>query len=374
VQIASYRDPNCRRTIEYALRQAASPAKVFFGIVEQRCGAGAHCKGGVMPDGSVREKPADPECVKDFCSSAFGEAYCGGGGTDGRGGGQVRLIELSEREAMGPMMARYLASKLWRGENFFMQLDSHINFGPSWDDKLRAMVAATPNPPKAVISTYPIPCSMEPGSFAGAAESAGVRMCGSLFSAPGGEGRIVRLEGSSMYERLPPKTPRFTPFVAAGFYFAPAGFLRDVPFDPYLAWVFMGEEILLSARLWTYGWDFYTPTHNVVGHHYFETGAPRFWETLGRVYETPGMHNYLQGMVVERIKQLIGYPESQRLEPENLNVDLEHFGLGKVRPLADYMAMVGVDVAAKTTTTPSWCQSGKTPPLLVQKYGASANY
>ena len=86
------------------------------------------------------------------------------------------------------------------------------------------------------------------------------------------------------------------------------------------------------------------------------------------------MHNYLQGMVVERIKQLIGYPESQRLEPENLNVDLEHFGLGKVRPLADYMAMVGVDVAAKTTTTPSWCQSGKTPPLLVQKYGASVNY
>jgi hypothetical protein len=32
-------------------------------------------------------------------------------------------------------------------------------------------------------------------------------------------------------------------------------FLIDVPFDPYLPWIFMGEEIALSLHAWTHGWD-----------------------------------------------------------------------------------------------------------------------
>lgn len=38
------------------------------------------------------------------------------------------------------------------------------------------------------------------------------------------------------------------PFVAAGFYFIEGKFLHEVPFDPFLPWIFMGEEILLSSR------------------------------------------------------------------------------------------------------------------------------
>jgi UDP-GlcNAc:polypeptide alpha-N-acetylglucosaminyltransferase len=44
-----------------------------------------------------------------------------------------------------------------------------------------------------------------------------------------------------------------TPFAAAGFLFYAGNILREVPFDPHLPYLFDGEEILYSARLWTHG-------------------------------------------------------------------------------------------------------------------------
>ena len=31
--------------------------------------------------------------------------------------------------------------------------------------------------------------------------------------------------------------------MAAGFFFTSGRFLEEVPFDPYLPWIFMGEEV-----------------------------------------------------------------------------------------------------------------------------------
>jgi hypothetical protein len=39
---------------------------------------------------------------------------------------EVRLLTVREAEALGPCVARYLASKLWGGEEYFVQIDSHI--------------------------------------------------------------------------------------------------------------------------------------------------------------------------------------------------------------------------------------------------------
>ena len=57
-------------------------------------------------------------------------------------------------------------------------------------------------------------------------------------------------------------------FVGAGFFFARAELLVDVPFDPFLAFMFMGEEIALSIRSWTHGWNIYAPRLNLIGHQY----------------------------------------------------------------------------------------------------------
>jgi len=80
------------------------------------------------------------------------------------------------------------------------------------------------------------------------------------------------------------KTPRFAPFVAAGYLVAHSDMLREVPFDPFLPYIFIGEEILLSARLWTSGYDIFSPTQNLLGHLYVRNNTPKFWDSLHRVF------------------------------------------------------------------------------------------
>ena len=52
------------------------------------------------------------------------------------------------------------------------------------------------------------------------------------------------------YDQHDPKPiPRFAPFVAAGYFVAHSKFLVDVPFDPLLPWIFMGEEVrMVTSR------------------------------------------------------------------------------------------------------------------------------
>ena len=59
-----------------------------------------------------------------------------------------------------------------------------------------------------------------------------------------------------------------SPFAGAGFQLSSADVLLEVPFDPHLDMLFVGEEILYSARLWTKGWDLFGPDMNLVRHHY----------------------------------------------------------------------------------------------------------
>ena len=56
----------------------------------------------------------------------------------------------------------------------------------------------------------------------------------------------------------------------------------QVPFDPFLPWIFMGEEISMSARLWTAGYDIFSPTINVLNHYYVRRHYPKFWESVNR--------------------------------------------------------------------------------------------
>ena len=52
--------------------------------------------------------------------------------------------------------------------------------------------------------------------------------------------------------------------------------------DPLLPWIFMGEEISMSARLWTAGYDIFAPPTNVLNHYYVRRHYPKFWESVNR--------------------------------------------------------------------------------------------
>ena len=71
---------------------------------------------------------------------------------------QVREVRIPWQEATGPCKARHLAQQLWNGEEFYLQIDSHMRFVPAWDTKLKQMLHQAEHMSslgKAVISSYP---------------------------------------------------------------------------------------------------------------------------------------------------------------------------------------------------------------------------
>ena len=95
---------------------------------------------------------------------------------------------------------------------------------------------------------------------------------------------VSGLEGGGVWDDSPLEVPAFAPFTAAGYFVAHSGFLHEVPFDPFLPWIFMGEEIIMSTRLWTSGYDIFSPSRSVVGHMYVRRHKPKVCMcTMGRL-------------------------------------------------------------------------------------------
>ncbi len=139
-------------------------------------------------------------------------------------------------------------------------------------------------------------------------------------------------------------------------------FLREVPFDPFLPWIFMGEEILLSTRFWTHGYDIFSPSTNVVSHIYVRREKPKYWESVRRTY-TFDVEQPLGLLVINRVKYLIGYPEAARdmIWPKSLLTAIEQFAMGSERSLESYLSMVGLDMKQKKVLPTHWCELGNVP-------------
>jgi len=69
---------------------------------------------------------------------------------------QVRRIDFHAKESRGVCWARNKVQSLWEGEEFTLQIDSHMRFVEGWDNILLGMYAEWPTK-KAVLTTYPIP-------------------------------------------------------------------------------------------------------------------------------------------------------------------------------------------------------------------------
>jgi hypothetical protein len=165
-------------------------------------------------------------------------------------------------------IARYLASKLWRGETYFLQIDSHSHFKQGWDSNLIEQIKQTPSYPHSVISNYP-PSYSAKGVSKWREKGVPSGLCTTHFT----DNDVLRLEmtprnfpNAVTNDAYTVPEPKHTLFVAAGFFFARSEFLIDVPFDPFLPFLFMGEEIIMSTRMWTAGWDIFGPSQDVLKH------------------------------------------------------------------------------------------------------------
>ena len=183
LSLATYRDENCINTMKWAYEKAKNPEKLFVGMVQQNCHE--NCLSGVLEGGKVEHVEPDVDCYKSFCEGE-GKGRCDNG--------QVRVLNIDEPESLGPYAARYFASKMWLGEQWFMQTDAHMTFAQDWDAISVEMLQRSPSK-KPVISHYP-PQHTE--DLDGMATKPSRRICVPLFATDGLEAQVIRLEGSEV--------------------------------------------------------------------------------------------------------------------------------------------------------------------------------
>ena len=302
IAIANYRDPEITATLNDCFAKAAQPEQIRVGVFTQRLPADENC-----------QAPTHP---------------------------QVDEVTVDALSSLGVCWARHqLYSQLLGDENFVLQIDSHMRFEPDWDMRLLAMWQQCQNP-KAIISHYP------PGYTPSdqLAEKQITVLKPGKFNA---NGVLVYQSDTYPYSQKP-ALPVPSAFVSGNFLFSPRDAIREVPYDPYL--YFFGEEITLSARLWTHGWDFYAPDDVVAYHNYGkQTGRPRHWDDHHNVAE-------LEALSVQRIQYLLAgkVPDN----PEALK-DLERYGLGNARSLADYEKLAKVDFKQQQILETRYVRDGR---------------
>jgi hypothetical protein len=263
---------------------------------------------------------------------------------------------------------------------YFMQIDAHTDFREGWDSNLIQQIKRTPSYPNSVISNYPPsgnPFSTSPwprDTFEKArGSSAPTGLCSCSFETiPSSSKKTVRL--AHTFRRFKHQSddewrPRHTGFVAAGFFFSHGSLVQKATFDPFLPYIFMGEEIVMSIRFWTAGFDIYGPSSDVLAHWYVRQEAPKFWESVNMIYSNGAIHNALTDLLLPRIQHLVGYPEAKRedqVHPKSLLTRFSQFGLGTKRKGADFIELMGFDLDKKTQRTPQWCTSGDLAPIVAK--------
>ncbi len=292
VSIASYRDRECKKTIHSLFSKAVHPHSVFIGVCEQN-----------------KDKTEGCGCCSQYDS-------------------QIRVKRMSYQEAKGPTFARYWCSLLWRGEELYLQIDSHMKFVPGWDVKCFEMVREAVRKrgdPRVVVSAYPP--TAEQMNTRGVPE-----MCSAKYNQP-----LPSFSASwAPRTATPQRAPR--PFVAAGLMLLPGTFLYSVPFDPYLPHLFQGEELLLSARLWTHGYDMYTPNYKICSHDYGRKGEPKFWDDHKEAK--------CRANAVKRAESILGIVPKKSILPDFLT-ETALYGLGTARPIEAFWKKAGINPVTK---------------------------
>lgn len=294
VHIPSYRDRECQWTLRDMFERARHPDRVFAGVCWQ----------------TVPEEDADCFLVHPRPT-------------------QVRIASFHVREARGLGWARAKAQALWQGEEYSLQIDSHMRFADDWDERMIALLHACDSS-EPVLTHYPV--GYQPPDKRETSDRPLAQMIRRFL--PNG-----LLEFGT--EAVPPDVavdrPLPTAAAAGGFIFGTSRILRDVPSDPDI--YFNGEEPNLAVRLWTAGFDLFSPHEVLIYHYYQRKDGARHWNDA-----VPRETLELQARTLRRLRLLC---EPAAFRPEEV-AELGRYGLGTRRTLAEYEAFAGVNFSART--------------------------
>jgi Glycosyltransferase (GlcNAc) len=291
VHLPAYREPELIPTIKDCIAKAKNPKRLVFGICRQ-----------FHPDDKF-------DNLDEY-----------------RNDKRFKIIDIPHEQAKGLPYARYRINELITNETYILQLDSHHRFTDNWDETLIDMHSNLEKKGFKPILTGYLPYYSPFNDPAGRCQEpwqqqfASFYPHGTIFIRPG------LLEG--WQTRTEPIRSRF---LSGHFCFARAEWGKEIKHDPLI--YFSGEELNLTVRSFTHGYDFFHPHKIVIWHATMreERAGKLVWDDQHKRGENWFQH---QQIAWKRIRTLL------RTE-NNPDVDLTGYDLGKVRTLRDFEKYAG---------------------------------
>lgn len=291
VQIASYRDPELLPTIKDCIEKAKHPENLTFGICWQR---------------------DETETMGEFENDP-----------------RFKILDYPWSKSKGLCWARSEIQKLWSGEEYTMQLDSHHRFLQDWDVELIEMMKLTGSE-KPIITSY---AGMYRPSDNKLLNVEPYKMVASNFT-PGGT-ILFRPHVIENWETLEKPIP--ARFVSGHFFFTIGKHCEEYKYDPNL--YFAGDEISLSIRSFTLGYDLFHPHKTIIWHEYTREGRTKHWTDFNDENKNNGIVETPWWIMDNESKRRLRH----MLQEEDNNIDLGEYGLGNVRTHRDYELYAGIN-------------------------------
>lgn len=289
VSIACFCDKDIKNTIEDCLLKAKNPDDIIFGICLQY----------------------DPEddFLKDYDNKP-----------------QFRIKKIHWKEAKGPTYARYLISKLLENEEYFLQIDAHTRFFQNWD-LIATECLKDCNDDKAILTTFPVGIANmnRKNMFTN-------KSCKKFKSL---SYESIKLTQQSVNINK----PELTYYLSAAFLFGKSEFVNDVKFDPYLTYSYQTiEQQFYAVRLFTYGWNLYTPHKHILGTSYTKE---KHYDSKNNIIHAPSNHRRGR-MSWNRVLYYYGLKNLNEIE-EVVKENIEEYGIGNIRSLNDFFKINNQD-------------------------------
>jgi len=288
VQIASYRDPELEKTIKSMIENAKKPNNLRIGVCRQY-----HPEDGFDTLNEYRKD-------KKF-----------------------RILDVLYTESKGVCWARNQVQQLYGGEEYTLQIDSHMRFEKNWDDEFIKMVKQLQKKgfKKPLLTGYV--SSFNPENDPAERIKEPWRMVFDRFIP---EGAVFFLpETIPGWEKM--KEPVTSRFYSAHFAFTVGQFSVEVQHDP--EFYFHGEEISIAARAYTHGYDLFHPHKVVIWHEYTRKGRTKQWDD-DKEWGTKNIISHSKN------RQLFG------MDGEEVTLDFGIYGFGTERTLKEYEIYSGL--------------------------------
>jgi glycosyltransferase involved in cell wall biosynthesis len=236
---------------------------------------------------------------------------------------RFRVVDVLYTESKGVCWARNQVQQLYKGEEYTLQIDSHMRFEKDWDDTLIKMVKQLQKKgvKKPLLTGYV--SSFDPDNDPAGRVNEPWRMSFDRFIP---EGAVFFLpETIPGWQQLTePVTARF---YSAHMAFTVGQFSEEVQHDP--EFYFHGEEISIAVRAFTHGYDLFHPHKVVIWHEYTRKGRTKQWDDD----KEWGKKNELSH---KKNRQLFG------MDGEEVTMDFSKYGFGTERTLKDYEIYSGL--------------------------------